>query len=262
MIITVNIENTKIYIGCAEESSGHIYFEDSISTDLNRTSAEYSIIIRQLLELRKTPADDIDGCILSSCVPQITETVKQAMDSVLGRGVIEVGPGIKTGVNIRIDDPTQLGGDMLVAAAAGISEYGGPLCIIILGTAGAMFVLDKNNSFAGCLILPGLKVSIDSLTRTASELPGAALRVPSTIIGKSTVKAMQSGVIYGCAASIDGLLDRIQDELGYKVNTPVITGEFADMIAPLCRHRLNVDPHLMMKGLIIIYNKNKRNQTR
>lgn len=262
MIITVNIENTKIYIGCAEESTGQIYFEDAISTDLNRTSAEYSIIIRQLLGIRSIDIDNVGGCILSSCVPQITETVKQAVDSILGTGVLEVGPGIKTGVNIRIDDPTQLGGDMLVAAAAGISEYGGPLCIIILGTAGAMFVIDKNNCFAGCLILPGLKVSIDSLTRTASELPGAALRVPPSIIGKSTVRAMQSGVIYGCAACIDGLLDRIQDELGYKVNTPVITGEFADMIAPLCRHRVNQDRHLMMKGLIIIYNKNKRYQTK
>ena len=257
MILTFLIENSKIFAGCAEAESNRIIFEDTLSADLRKTPAEYAIILKELLELHGINRQKIRGGIISSCVPQLSETIRSAATSLFHKEFLEVGPGMKTGVNIRIDDPGELGADLLVAAAAGIKEYGAPLVIINLGTATTISVIDKDRSFRGGLIAPGIRLSLESLSSHTAFLPEVAVRKPGKLIGTTSAESMQSGVITGSAAMIDGLVDRIREEMEQEVEL-VATGEYAGLVVPGCRHMIQMDVHLMMKGLMLLYHRNKR----
>ena len=260
MILIVEAENSDILLGCADELTGRIRFENRISADLKRTAVEYSILIKQILELNGINAADITGGIIASCVPGLTDTLKSAMAKLLHIGVLEVGPGIKTGVDIRIDDPGELGADLIAAAAAGIAEYGAPLVIINLCTLTTLSVIDEKKHFIGAVFQPGLRLSAEAIGQRTANLPDIAIRRSEKLIGTNTVESIQSGIINGCSASIDGLLDRIEHELDHPELLPVITGEHAQIVAAGCRHHMLVDGHLIIKGLISIYNKNKRSR--
>ena len=168
-----------------------------------------------------------------------------------------MGAGIKTGLNIRIDNPAQLGSDLVVDSVAGIAEYPVPLLIFDLGTANTVCVIDKNKNYLGGMIYPGIGVSLDSLTAHASQLGGISLEAPEHMIGKNTVECMKSGVIYSSAAAMDGIIDRLEEELGEKV-TVVATGGLAKRIVPYCRRKVILDDNLLLKGLSIIYHKNRK----
>ncbi|MBQ8006601.1 MAG: type III pantothenate kinase, partial [Lachnospiraceae bacterium] len=200
---------------------------------------------------------ELEGGIISSSVPPLTKPIREGLERLLGKKLIEVGPGIKTGVDIKLDDPTQLGADLLVGAVAGISQYGAPLILIDMGTATTISVINDEKRFMGGMIIPGIEVSLEGLARRAAYLPEVAVKKPNNLISGNTVGAMQSGSIYGHASCIDGMIGRIWDELGYKTAV-VATGGLAGDVIPSCKTQIKIDDQLLLKGLTILYGKNVR----
>lgn len=259
MILTVDVGNTNIVYGCVKLESHTTVFEERLVTDHKKTAIEYAITFKTVLDIHGISIGDIEGGILSSSVPPVTGQIKSGLERLLGKKIIEVGPGIKTGVDIKLDDPSQLGADLLVGAVAGLSQYGAPLILIDLGTATTISVINEQKRFLGGMIIPGIRVALDGLTGNAAHLPEIALEKPEKLIGGNTVDAMQSGSIYGQASCIDGMIDRIWEELGAKTKV-VATGGFAGLIVPNCRHDIVIDGELLVKGLTILYEKNVRSR--
>lgn len=253
MILAIDIGNTNIVIGCIE--NGKILFMDRLSTVRSKTLLEYAIDIKNVLELYSVSKDDIEGGIISSVVPPITGIVKDATEKVTGKPIMLVGPGVKTGLNILMDNPAQVGSDLIVNAVAAIHEYTAPLIIIDMGTATTISVVDEKKNYIGGMILPGMKVSLESLVSGTSQLPRISLEPPKKFIGKNTIECMKSGIIYGNASCVDGMIERIQDELGQKA-TVIATGGLAPVIAPCCKQEVICDDELLLKGLCLIYQKN------
>ena len=254
MILAIDIGNTNIVAGCIRD--GQILFSERISTDLSRTSLEYAIAFKHAMELHGIDSMDVDGCIIASVVPPLVSLMEEAIPKITKVTPMIVRPGIKTGLNIQMDNPAQVGADLIVAAVAGIDQYPCPQVLIDMGTATTVTVIDKNKNYTGGMILPGLRVSLDSLTSRTSQLPRIGLDPPKHLIGKNTIDCMKSGVLYGNASSLDGIIDRIQDELGEEVTT-IATGGLAGSIIPLCRHKIILDDDLILKGLLLIYERNK-----
>lgn len=253
MILAIDIGNSNIVIGCID--GDNILFTERISTNPLATDLEYASTIRTALVMYDIDKSRIDGAIISSVVPSVTGTLKRAVEKFSGIKAKIVGPGIKTGLSIAIDNPAQLGSDLVVDAVAGINYYPLPLIIIDMGTATTLSVIDESGSYLGGLIVPGLAVSHDSLISRTSQLPKVAFECPRRLIGKNTVECLKSGLLYGGASQIDGLIDRINDDLGKKC-TVVATGGLAGIVIPLCKSKIIIDDALLLKGLNIIYNKN------
>ncbi len=253
MIFAIDAGNTNIVIGCCE--NGRIIFRERISTNHTATALEYAAIFRAAFDMNGVSAENITGGIISSVVPQITKILKTAAAKIVRADIMTVGPGIKTGLSITIDNPAQLGSDLVVDAVAGINEYPVPLIIIDMGTATTISVIDKNSSYIGGMIIPGIVVSHDALIGRTSQLRKVDLEPPRRVIGRNTVECIKSGVLYGGAGAIDGVIDRITDEIGSC--TAVATGGLAGTVIPLCRNKIILDDDLLLKGLMLIYNKNK-----
>lgn len=253
MILAIDVGNTNIVIGCCEGKS--IKFVERISTKPDNTVLEYAVSFKTVLELYGIDPQSIDGAIISSVVPSVTYTISSAVKKIVGVEAKVIGPGIKTGVNIVIDNPAQLGSDLVVDAAAGIAEYPLPLIIFDMGTATTASVIDKNGNYLGGMIIPGVNISLNALTAGTSQLPRINLVPPKKVIGRNTVDCMKSGILFGTAASLDGIIDRIEAELGEKA-TVVATGGLAGSIIPYCNKKIILDDELLLKGLIVIYNKN------
>jgi type III pantothenate kinase len=253
MILAIDVGNTNIVLGCID--GDECLFVERLSTVRTKTELEYAIDIKNVLDIYHIHRSDIEGGIVSSVVPQITNIVKLAVEKILKKEVLVVGAGIKTGLNIRMDNPAQLGSDLVVNAVAGIAEYPVPLLILDLGTANTVSVIDKNKNYIGGMIYPGIGVSLDSLTARA----GIGIEAPEHIIGKNTVECMKSGIIYSSAAAIDGIIDRLQDELEGEA-TVIATGGLAKKIVPYCKREIILDDDLLLKGLAVIYRKNRKVQ--
>ncbi len=255
MLLAIDIGNTNIVIGCMENDN--ILFKARIATDRLRTSDQYGVEIKNLLEAYGAQIKDIDDCIISSVVPPVFNSVKTGVMKIIGKQPMVVGPGLKTGLNIHVDVPTQVGSDRIVIAVAALAEYKAPLILMDLGTATTIEVVEPENTYIGGVIIPGVRVSLDALTSRAAQLPGISLDKPKNVIGKNTVDCMRSGMIYGTASMIDGLIDRMEEELGHS-STIVATGGLAQFITPLCKHDIILEKDLLLKGLNIIYKKNKK----
>lgn len=253
MILAIDIGNTNIVAGCVKD--GEILFSERISTDLSRTALEYAISFKNAIELHGLRPEDITGCIVASVVPPLISLMEEAIPKITPIRPMIVRPGLKTGLRIMMDNPAQVGADLIVAAVAGIAQYPCPQILIDMGTATTITVIDKDKNYSGGMILPGLRVSLDSLTSRTSQLPRIGLDAPKHLIGKNTVDCMKSGVLYGTASSLDGMIERIQAELGENV-TAIATGGLAGSIVPLCRHRIILDNDLILKGLVLIYERN------
>ena len=254
MILAIDIGNTNIVLGgCRGEE---IVFRERLSTVRTATVLEYAALLKTAFEMNGVSPADITGAILSSVSPGVTGTMQAAVEKYLHLTPLVVGPGIKTGLRIQIDNPAQLGSDMVVAAVAGVQQYPLPLILIDMGTATTLSVVDKNGVFRGGMILPGVAVSHDALIRETAQLQRVAFEVPKTLIGRNTADCMKSGLLYGSAGALDGLIDRIHLELGESC-TVVATGGPANIIAPLCRNTILVDDDLLLSGLVRLYNKNK-----
>ena len=254
MILAIDMGNSNIVIGCIDDEKS--YFEERLSTDKSKTALEYAIGFHTVLELYNIDVSRIEGAIISSVVPPLTNVVKSAVEKIIGKTPLVVGPGIKTGLNLQMDNPRSVGSDLIVDAVAGITEYGAPLILIDMGTATTMSVVDKDNNYVGGVIMTGLRLAMESLSSRASQLFNVSLEVPKNVIGKNTTDCMKSGIVLGNAACIDGMIDRLEEELGYST-TAVATGGLAHVVIPLCKHDIIVDDALLLKGLKIIYDKNK-----
>ena len=253
MILAVDIGNTNIVLGCCED--GKILFRERVSTSLTATDLEYAVTLRTAVEMNGYYSTQIDGAIISSVVPTITNTVKAAVEKYARVRCKVVGPGMKTGLSIKIDNPAQLGSDLVVDAVAGINEYKAPMIIIDMGTATTLSVIDEGKNYLGGMIMPGIMISHDSLISRTSQLPRIALEEPKKLIGTNTVDCIKGGILYGSAGSIDGICDRIKQEIG-RVCTVVATGGLAPVVVPLCKTQITLDEDLLLKGLMLIYNKN------
>ena len=233
-----------------------IYFIERLSTVRTKTELEYAIDLKTVLDIYHIKRTDIEGCIISSVVPQITNVAKLAAEKILKKEALVLGPGVKTGLNILLDNPGEMGADRVADAVAALTYYPVPLVIVDMGTATTVSVVDEKKRYLGGMILPGVRVSLDALTSRASQLSGISIEEPKRLIGKNTVDCMKSGILYGNAAAVDGIIDRIEEELGQKV-TAIATGGMSKKIIPHCRREIIQDEDLLLKGLLVIYEKNK-----
>lgn len=253
MILTVDMGNSNIVIGGID--GGHTYFVERVTTNHGKTDLEYAVNIKDIMDIHGLPLSSIEGAIISSVVPPLTEVLLSAVKKICGKTPLLVGSGMKTGLNILMDNPKTVGSDLIVAAVAALKDYPAPIIIIDMGTATTMCVIDRAGNYIGGIIFPGLRVSLDSLSNHAAQLPYIGLNRPLKVIGKNTVDCMESGILYGNAAMLDGIIDRMEEELGQPASL-VATGGLALGVLPLCRHKINYDDALLLKGLLILYEKN------
>ncbi len=255
MLLTVDMGNTTITLGAFRDDE--LVFTARLSTIRGKTADQYAIELCQIFALNEVGKSDFHAGIMSSVVPELTDTLKRTLTMVTGSEPVIVCPGIKTGINVLIDNPAQLGADLLVGAVAAAEKYPLPCLIVDLGTASKISVVGKDKSFRGVAIAPGVRVSLNALSSSTSQLPNIPLTAPGKIIGTNTVESMQSGIIFGTAAMVDGMIRRMKDEL--KADTTVIvTGGYSARIAPYCREKVVHDEFLIMEGLRIIYEKNSQ----
>ncbi len=253
MILAVDIGNTNIVFGAFEGDT--LRFTSRISTVRNRMEDEYAVTLLSVLHLNHLPEAEFDGAILSSVVPELTPVLKRAIQKVITGKVLIIGPGIKTGLDIKIDSPGGVGADLVCSAVYAKSVMPLPAIIIDMGTATKLTVLDKSGAFIGGAIVPGMKVSLDALASSTAQLPAIGIEAPKTAICNNTVDCMRSGSVFGSAAMVDGMIDRFCEELGQQASV-IITGGHARHIVPLCRHQMTYNQDVMLLGLKIIYDKN------
>lgn len=258
MLLAIDVGNTNIVLGAIK--NGNTAFISRINTDTNKTEDEYAVQLKILIELNGLSSEQFEGGIISSVVPQLNKILTKAVKKVISHTPLIVGPGVRNGLNIKIDNPAQLGSDLVVGAVAAIALYPKPLMVIDMGTATTICVVDKDSCYRGGIIIPGVRVSMESLTSRAAQLQSISMEAPDRTIGTNTADCLRSGVIFGNAALIDGMIDRMSEEIE---GTPAIiaTGGLAPTIIPHCRHDIIINEELLLIGLQIIYNKNKKNSS-
>jgi len=254
MILAIDMGNSNIVIGGIDSSK--TYFLERITTYTTRTELEYSMYIKGILDIYGVTPLDIEGAILSSVVPPLNETIKKAVKKIIGIDCMLVESGMKTGLNIIMDNPKSVGSDMIVDAVAAMDEYPLPLAVVDMGTATTISVVDSKGNYIGGIIHPGLRISLDTLSSKTAQLPQVNLDIPKKVIAKNTIDSMRSGILFGHAGMMDGIISRMEEELGEKLNV-VATGGLAPFVAPLCTHSIVVDDSLLLKGLLKLYMKNQ-----
>lgn len=252
MLLTIDIGNTNINLGIF--NGDELTMSARLATERQKTDDQYAVDLVNIFSVYGIKPADIEGAVISSVVPEITVHIKNAVKRLTGKKVIVLCPGVKTGLNIMIDNPAQLGAD-LAAGAVGATEYPLPAFVVDLGTATKIFAVDENKGFRGCMIAPGVAISVKALTDTSSLLPAISLEPPKKACGTNTIESMQSGIVLGTAAMIDGLLDRFAEELG-EPKTIIATGGLSSFITPVCKREMIYDSDLILKGLKAIYEKN------
>ena len=255
MILTIDIGNSNIVLGAVEGSE--ICFEARLRTDATKTSDEYCIDLKMILDVYGVQPCDIEGSIIASVVPQVLNSMQTAVKKLTGKAALVVGPGLKTGLNIQIENPAQTGADLVVGCVAALREHKAPMIIVDMGTATTMIVLDKSSAMIGGCIMPGVKISMDALTERTALLPGLQLDQPRKAIGRNTIDCMRSGIMMGAACMIDGMIERMEAELGYET-TVIATGGIAKFVLPMCKKKIIYDKDLLVKGLATLYRENKR----
>lgn len=253
MIITIDIGNTNIVIGGFLKDK--LTFVARISTSVSDTEDEYATKLRSVLSIHEIDKKKVRGVIISSVVPPLNSVIKNAIRFLCDIEPMEVVPGIKTGINIRCDNPTSVGADLICACVAVHHIYGSPALIIDMGTATKMMVMDKDGTFFGASIIPGVNIALKALSNGTAQLPQINLEAPKSVIGKNTVDCMRSGVVYGNASLLDGMIARFYEEVGKEL--PIYaTGGLASAIIPHCKYDITIDENLVLHGLYILYQKN------
>ena len=255
MILAVDIGNSTVVMGLINNSE--LIASRKTVTDISELEVNYKEEIKTLLKSHSISESKIEGAIISSLVPLLTDILKEAVSDIFKLEPITVNSESITGIEIITDNPSQLGSDRIADATAGINEYGAPLVIIDMGTATTVSVINPQNQFLGGLILPGVRTSLNSLINNTSQLPRIKLGTPSErIIGTNTVSSIENGIVYGTAAQIDGLIQRISDELDFDPKI-IATGGNAGAVIPYCKPKIIYDKNLLLKGLYIIYKNEK-----
>lgn len=255
MILAIDTGNTNTVLGCLENHK--LLFTLRVRSDREKTADEYALLLDGLLRHKGVEPKELEGGILSSVVPELKTVLLTAMEQLTGKEFLSVGPGIKTGLDIRMDHPAQLGADLVVDAVASLAKYKPPLAVFDMGTATTLSVIDREGRYLGGMIIPGLRLSVDALSARAAQLPYIHLGSPERLIGSNTVDCMQSGAIYGNAAMLDGLIDRVEEELGEPV-TAVATGGLIGTVLPFCKREIHFEPDLLLEGLDLLYWKAKK----
>lgn len=255
MILAIDVGNTNIVLGCIDE--GKILNIVRIQTNDKCSAVEYAIKLKDILDLYGIDHGGFEGAIISSVVPPLTHALQEAVRLLIGVDAVIVGPGMKTGMNVRIDDPGTLAGDLVVGSVAAMNCYGTPCIVLDMGTATTMVVIDDKGCYLGGAILAGVKLSLSALAEGTSLLPDISISAPKKCIATNTVDSMRSGAVYGTAAMIDGMVERMEAELGTECKI-IATGGLAPFITPLCKREVICDNDLLLKGLWILYQKNKK----
>jgi len=255
MLLAIDVGNTNIEVGCIEGEQ--ILCTARVATDRTKTVDEYAVLLAHLFQIRNMDIEKVDGAIIASVVPELRQIMSRVIRMLCGITPMVVGTGVKSGLDIRIDNPAQLGSDLVVGAVGALAKYPKPLLIFDFGTATTLSVIDAKGTYRGGMIMPGLRLAVEALFSGTAQLPHISLEAPGKAIGTNTVDCMNAGVIYGNAAMVDGVIDRVEAELGEPVASIVATGGLSSRIIPHCRHKIAVEKELMMWGLKIIYEKNK-----
>ena len=256
MILAIDIGNSNIVIGGLE--GDEICFEARLRTEATKTSDQYCVDLKILLDVYGVKVKQLEGAIIASVVPQVLNSFQTAVKKLTGKGALVVGPGLKTGLNILLENPSQTGADLVVGCVAALREHKPPMIVVDMGTATTMVALDKNGALIGGCICPGVKISMDALTERTALLPGLQLDQPKKAIGRNTIDCMRSGIMMGAACMLDGMVQRMEEELGAKA-TVVVTGGIAKFVVPMCRTPMIYDKDLLLKGLAALYRDNRRN---
>lgn len=254
MLLTIDIGNTNITLGVYD--GDELRFTSRLATDMKRTSDQYAIEIKDMLSLHEVKRADVDGAIIGSVVPVVTAMMTQAVSLLFGIEALVLGPGVKTGLNILIDNPAQLGADLVAGSVAAKARYPLPNAVCDLGTASTIFVLDAKGNMIGGVIYPGVRTSMDALVAKTALLQQVSFDAPDKVIGKNTIDCMQSGVVYGAAALLDGMMDRIEKEVGQPI-TSIATGGYAQRIIKNCVRDFEYAENLVLDGLKMIWDKNR-----
>lgn len=256
MILAVDIGNTNITIGVYNEDE--LVFTSRIATDAKKMADQYAVEFIGIFSLYGCELSKFEGAIISSVVPSITNAISDAVKKTMRVTPLIVGPGIKTGLNIAINDPAELGANLLAMSVAALNKYSLPNAICDLGTASTISVLNKDGNMIGGMIYPGVRTSFMALVNNTAQLPQISYNTPKRVIGRNTVECMQSGLIFGAASLLDGMLKRVEQELGLPV-TAIATGEFSSDIVRNCKHKFIIDENLVLEGLKLLYKKNIKN---
>ena len=256
MLLAIDIGNSNISVGLFDKA-GKLLFLSSIDTDSRKTADQISIDLMNLFALYRYDLKDVTGAIFSSVVPPINFMMTKALTRLLGEPPMVVGPGVKTGLNIRMEVHNQLGADLVANAVAALEKYAPPIIMIDMGTATTIGVISEGRTYEGGMLLPGVNVSLEALSRQTAQLPAISLQPPKTLIGKTTEDCMRSGIVYGTAGMLDGIIDRIREEFPGKTVSIVATGGNAPFIVKFCRNQILYDKTLLMKGLWAIYKRNQ-----
>lgn len=253
MLLAVDIGNTNITLGAFEETS--LKFTARLATDTRKTADQYAVEIKSLLELNGLTTGEIEDSIIASVVPAVGKSVGNAISKLCHIVPLMLGPGVKTGLNIKIDNPAQLGADLVAGAVGALDAYTTPCVIIDMGTASTISVLDRNGTFLGGVIAAGVRLTLKALTENTAQLSSIHIEAPKSVIGSNTTECMQSGLVYGTAAMLDGLLEKIEGELG-ETPTVVATGGLSKEIITHCDYNIIYNENLLLDGLRVIYEKN------
>lgn len=255
MILVIDVGNTNIVVGCMEGEE--IVFTARYSTDRAKTEDEYALMFMDMFKFYKVDIAQVEGAILSSVVPELKAVLRLAVERLTGKCPLVLSVDLDIGLNITIDNPAQLGCDLIANAVAALEKYEKPIVIFDMGTATTASVVDEAGNYIGGMIIPGLRLSVDALSARTSQLPHISLDKPEQLIGTNTINCMKSGAIYGNAAMLDGIIDRVEEQLGQSV-TAVATGGLIGEIVPYCKRKVILDKDLMLHGLRILYDRNKK----
>ncbi len=253
MLLAIDIGNTNITLGTYDGDS--LLFTARLATQSHNTDDQYAVDIKNLLSLYNIGIEEIEDAIISSVVPLVGASISSAVSKLFHIVPLILGPGVKTGLNIKIDNPAQLGADLVAGAIGALESYNMPCVVIDMGTASTISVLDRNGTFLGGAIAAGVKLTLKALTENTAQLTSMPIEAPDSVIGTNTIECMQSGLVFGTAAMIDGLLERIEYELG-ETPTVVATGGLSKQIIEYCKTSIIYDENLLLEGLRAIYEKN------
>jgi type III pantothenate kinase len=255
MILVFDVGNTNIVLGAYKGDKLLDFWR--VATDTQKTADEYGILIKQMFIHQGYNIDDVKAVIISSVVPPMMYTLEHMSRKYFKKEPLVVGPGIKTGMNIKIDNPKEVGADRIVNAVAGYEMYGGPLIIVDFGTATTYCAIAKNGDYLGGAISPGVRISMDALYQRTAKLPRVELLKPDTVICKNTISSIQSGVIFGYVGQVDYIIRRMKKELGDENTKVIATGGLSKLIASESETIDVVNGLLTLEGLRIIYERNK-----
>ncbi len=253
MLLAVDIGNTSITLGAYKNEK--LIFTARLLTDRKKTAEEYTADLLGILDSHSVRGEEFEGAVISSVVPEISDALSLAVKNIIGKEPIAVGEKHNGNLKVEILPVSYLGADLIAASVGATQKYPLPCLVCDLGTATKILVIDKEGLFRGCTISPGVKISLEALSDKASLLPEISLNKPERAIGENTVECMQSGIVYGTAAMLDGLVKRIKAELGAENATVVATGGYSKTIAECCETEIIYDENLLLDGLKTIYNK-------